>query len=127
MRQVETAAPVKRAAAAARLYRRLAAFVGENLIHMEVEETEHNRILWETHDDVEIIALEQAIVASSTREQVGLILRWMVPHITPAERAALFMGMRKTAPPQVMDGALSAVKPHLDASEWHKLMIALSS
>jgi iron-sulfur cluster repair protein YtfE (RIC family) len=125
--QIESAPPAMRAAAAALLYRHLTVFVGENLIHMDVEEAEHNRILWDTHADAEILALEQTIVASSTREQVGLILRWMVPHITPAERAALFIGMRKTAPAQVVDGALSAVKPHLDAPEWHKLMIALSS
>jgi hypothetical protein len=127
IQRVETATPLQRAAAATRLYRNLALFVGENLIHMDVEETEHNSILWETHTDGEILAIEQAIIGSSTPEQTRMVLRWMVPHLTPAERAAMFTGMRRAAPAPVVDGALAAVKPHLDAPDWHKLMTALST
>ena len=47
---------------ARQLYEHLAAFVTENLAHMTHEEREHNRVLWETHSDDEIRAIEAAVI-----------------------------------------------------------------
>ena len=57
-----------RATAVAELQRFLAQFVAENLTHMNVEESWNNAVLWETHSDAELIAIEQAIVASLSPE-----------------------------------------------------------
>jgi len=58
-----------RAAALARLYRALALFVADNLQHMHVEETTHNPVLWAEYSDAELVAIEQALVASIPRRR----------------------------------------------------------
>lgn len=113
------------AAAAQALYRSLAGFVAENFEHMQREETDHNAVLWATHSDAEILALEQRIVASLAPEQAQLSMRWMLPHMTPAERADLLGGLRAQAPAEAFDGLLSVIRPLLGGRDWRKLSLAL--
>lgn len=126
VRAVESASGETRAAAAAMLYRHLAVFVAENFAHMEVEEAENNAVLWATHTDAELVALEQAIVASIPPEQKAVMLRWMAPSLTPCERARLFTGLKRGVPGEIFEGMLELVKPQLDNRDWSKLMAALS-
>ena len=113
------------AAAAQALYRALSAFVAENFEHMQVEESAHNAVLWATHADEEIQALERRIVSSLEPEESRLAMRWMLPHMTPAERAAMLAGMRQGAPAEVFDGVLSLIRPLLGGRDWRKLSLAL--
>ena len=126
VRAVETASDATRTAVAAKLYRHLAVFVAENFAHMEIEEAENNAVLWATHTDAELLAVEQAIVASISPEQKAIMLRWMAPSLTPCERARLFTGLKRGVPDEVFAGMLALVKPHLGKREWSKLMAALS-
>jgi len=126
VRAVETASGGMRAAAAANLYRRLAVFVAENYDHMEAEERDNNAVLWATHTDAELVAIEQAIVASIAPGQKAIMLRWMAPSLTPCERARLFTGLKRGVPDEVFTGMLTLVKPHLGDRDWSKLMAALS-
>ena len=103
------------------LYRRLATFVGENFLHMRIEETEHNRVLQAGYSDAELMALEGRIVASMTPEENLAFLRWMVPSMTPSERALLLGGMQAEAPAPVFAATLEALQPHLSARDWAKL------
>lgn len=113
------------AAAAQALYRALSHFVAENFEHMQREETEHNAVLWATHSDEEIQALEHRIVSSLSPEESSLGMRWMLPHMTPAERAAMLAGMRLAAPAEVFEGVLSLIRPLLGGRDWRKLSLAL--
>lgn len=114
------------AQAAQALYRQLAVFVAENFLHMHIEETEHNQVLQAGYSDVELMALEERIVAAIPPEENLAALRWMVPALTPAERAQLLGGMQTGAPAPVFAAALDAVRPHLDARDWTKLEEALA-
>lgn len=118
---VDTAAPGTRRGPALTLYRSLALFVGENFVHMHVEETENNEVLWRTHSDAEIIAIEQAIVAALTPEQKPRSLRWMLTSISPAARSEMLGMLRHALPPQALAGILAMIRPHLSESHWRKL------
>lgn len=61
---VRDARDAQRPAALGRLYRALALFVADNFQHMHVEETAHNAVLWAHYSDAELLAIEQALVAS---------------------------------------------------------------
>ena len=112
-------------AAARALYRALNAFVAHNLEHMAVEESEHNAVLWETHSDEELRALEHEIHAGITPGQMQVGLRWMLPHMNPGERAAMLRGMRQGAPAEVFEGVLGLVRPLLGGRDRRKLTLAL--
>lgn len=112
--------------AALRLYRGLARFVGENFVHMHLEESHHNQVLWSSYSDDELRALEGAIVASLPPAENLCVLRWMIPAMTPDERAGLLGGVQMAAPAPVFAAVLEAVQPHLTAREWNNLMRALA-
>ena len=114
------------APAALRLYRHLARFVGENFEHMHVEETVHNAALWAAYSDTELLEIHHRILASIEPLEMALVLRWMVPALSPAERAAMLGEMQQQMPPEAMRGVLDVVRPHLDAQAWAKLARALN-
>jgi hypothetical protein len=118
---VETAEPELRAEAVSRLYRYLALFIAENFTHMNVEETEHNAVLWATHTDEELIAVEQALVAAIPPAESALIMRWMIPAMTPAERTEKLSGIRLHAPAPVFGMVLGIAQDTLTAREWKRL------
>ena len=107
------------------LYHALSQFVAENFEHMQREETEHNAVLWATHGDDEIRALEHRIVSGLSPEEAQLSMRWMLPHMTPDERAAMLGGMRAHAPAEAFEGVLSLIRPLLGGRDWRKLAVAL--
>ena len=116
-----------RAAAANMLYGKLGLFVSENFSHMRTEEAVNNEVLWRTHSDCELMALENAIVASSTPQEKALTLRWMFPAVSPAERAMLLNGMRANLPPDVFVSIVDGLKHRLSESNRKKLSAALSA
>lgn len=113
----------ERDAAAAVLYRRFASFVGDNLIHMEVEESQHNAILWSCFDDAELAAINAQIVTGTAPADLAIGARWIVPHVSPAERSRLLAGARATLPAPVFDGLMAMLRPHLSAGQAQQLAV----
>jgi hypothetical protein len=116
-----------RSTAAATLGRDLAAFVADNLVHMAAEERDHNAVLWATHTDDELRAIEASIIASIPPTKMASHLRWMVPALPPADRLAMMQRMRSFAPAAVFEATLAAIEPHLDDREWMKLAKGLAA
>lgn len=117
--------PPARAAGALALYRQVSLFVAHNFEHMHVEETAHNAVLWARYTDAELIAIHDALVASIPPEEMMFTLRWLVPFMNPAERAAMMRDMQAHAPAPAFAAALEVVRPHLSEPEWAKLATAL--
>lgn len=107
------------------LYHRLSLFVAHNFEHMHVEESAHNSALWAHYTDVELMELHDRLVASIPPEEMLFTMRWMVPFMNPGERAMVLGGMRSNAPAPAFAAVLELVRPHLQAREWDKLMLAL--
>ena len=109
-----------------RLYRELALFAAEQFEHMEAEESDNNAILWATYTDAELDRIRQDIVASIPTWQTKQTLRWMLPHLTPAERTVVMTGLRDHAPEGYRD-VMDMVQPLLPAKDWGKLTASLGA
>lgn len=107
------------------LYQQLARFVADNLEHMAMEERDHNRILWDTHSDEEIMAIERAIVASQSPQDAQRSLRWMLTAMRPTERAGFLTAMRQNAPSEVFDDVMGRLRSLLPERDLLKLYAAL--
>ena len=66
-----------------------------------------------------------ALVGSIPPEEMMFVVRWMVPFMNPAERAAMLGDMRAKAPAPAFAAALDVVRPHLSEREWAKLSASL--
>jgi hypothetical protein len=118
---LRNAAPDARPALALRLYRHLALFVATNFQHMHIEETVHNAALWAHYSDAELLQLHSRLMASIDPREHLQVARWMLPALTPGERAAVVAGMQTEAPPEAFIGLLAHVRPHLDGKAWAEL------
>jgi hypothetical protein len=119
---VEAARGTARAEAAHALYCRLAAFVGENFVHMAVEESHNNAVLWRNYDDAELVAIHDALVATIPPEDMAFTIRVIAPAVTPAERARFLADVRASAPPPAFRGILDMVLAHLKPADRGKLV-----
>lgn len=107
------------------LYNRVAVFVGENLEHMNEEETHNQSVLWETHTDAELQAIEGAIIASHTPAETAASMRWMIPALPPAQGAALVGMLRRVMPEPAFHGLLGLIFTHVGAKDDVRLTRAL--
>lgn len=114
-----------RGAALARLYRAMALFVAENFAHMEVEEAEHNPVLWAHYTDAELIAIERALVASIPPQVMVRMMYWFMPSLNAPERAAMLGDMKAGMPPEPFLGMLDIARRSIAASDFAKLTRAL--
>jgi hypothetical protein len=124
-RAVRDARPELRPALALRLYRHLAHFVGENLVHMQLEETQNNALLWELYTDDELMALHDRLVASIAPQEMALCARWFAAALSPQELALLCGGMQQKAPPPAFEALLGVMRPQLGEKRWAQLARAL--
>jgi hypothetical protein len=122
---LQQAASPQRLTLALRLYRHLALFVAENFQHMHVEETHNNALLWAHYDDAELMELHHRLVASIPPAENLEVARWMVPAVSPFERALIVGGMKASAPAPAFAAIIDTIRPHLDDSAWSKLVHAL--
>jgi hypothetical protein len=63
--------------------------------------------------------------ASQPPKETFLVMRWMIPALTPAERAGVLGGLRANAPEGVFEAMVDHVRPHLDATSWQRLAPAI--
>lgn len=110
-----------RPALAQRLYLHLSLFVAENFQHMQIEETANNAALWALYTDDELVAIHDRLVASLPPAENALVARWMIPALSPTERAGLLGGLQLGAPPEVFEGVLGMARVQLDEVAWRKL------
>ena len=127
VRAVETAQVELRTVAVMQLYRHLAVFVADNLLHMDAEETDNNTVLWAAYSDDELRALEHQLVASIPQEIKQHVMPWMVPAMNPAERASFLMEIRANMPQMAFNGVLASVQSYLTDAERRKLAMALAN
>lgn len=108
------------------LYHALAAFVSENFEHMAQEETAHNAVLWADYTDDELRQIEHRIHQRVAPQQMQIAMRWMLPHLTPDERAKVLGGIRVNAPAEAFNGLIEMLRSLLPQRDWRKLSAALA-
>jgi hypothetical protein len=123
---LEHGAPDEKPAAWSRLHRELAVFVGESLLHMDLEESANNQVLQACYSDGELVALHQEILAALTPQEMAVATRWMMIGSSPAERAQVMAGMRADAPPPAFEAMLGIARDSLSPGDWNKLAAALA-
>jgi hypothetical protein len=123
--EVEYSHGAARAAAALSLYRRFALFMAEDFMHMNVEETENNAVLWATHTDAEIMQIVERLVASIPPAQQAIFTRWMAAANAPRDRAKLLGWMKTGMPAERFAGLVAGVRSYLTVADRHKLDAAL--
>lgn len=109
------------------LYLELSLFIADNLIHMQEEERLNNATLWAHYSDAEILDIERQIVSAIPPADQQAVLRWIVPSVTPAERAGFLQGVRQGVPAPVFQDIQTFVSGYLSSADAAALNRSLSS
>lgn len=89
IRGIEGAPSALVPAHARRLYLAFGHYVAQDLLHMYEEETVAQPHLWAAMTDAQIGAVEGAIMASVSPDNMAAFMGMILPALTPAERAAV--------------------------------------
>jgi hypothetical protein len=82
-------------------------------------------VLWAHYSDDELLAIEQALVASIPPAAMFEALHWFLPALNAPERAAMLAGMRQGMPPEPFLGVLDIAWRTLALQDQAKLRRAL--
>jgi hypothetical protein len=125
LEQAALDAHAERRAIAHHLYLNFSRFVGDNLVHMALEETAINALLWELFTNDELYAIFAQIISSESPDQLMHSVRWVLPALNPEQRAKLVLRARTNIPAPVFDQLLGAMRAHLSPRDFSKLARAL--
>ncbi|MGZ3418642.1 MAG: hypothetical protein ACXVEE_12290 [Polyangiales bacterium] len=107
------------------LYLQVAFFVGENLAHMNEEETLAQPLLHEIYTADELRDLERRLVSSLTPEELGAFGPLMLAGQSRAGRIEMVAGPRSAMPPEVFPRWLESMVVYLSAADADALFAAL--
>jgi len=124
-RAVRDARDEHRPTLALRLYRHLADFIGENLQHMQIEETQNNASLWALYSDDELQTIHERLVAAQPPAELMRVARWMAASLNIQELAGLYAEMQKSAPPPAFEALLGVARSQLTERRWAQLARSL--
>ena len=93
-----------------------------NLEHMAKEETILNKVLWRYYSDVEIMAVNQKIIASIPPEEVAVTSTWMMRGMSNAEISGWLKAVEKNAPEPVFTQLFSIAEKELPDDRFRKVL-----
>ena len=108
------------------LYLAFSRVVAEDFAHMAEEELHVLPLLQALFSDAELIAMEEAIIASVGPEEMAQTARLMMAAQRPSERLAMARQARETLPTEVFDGLMANVLPAMDPADAERLLCELS-
>lgn len=98
-------------------YDQLNHFLGRYFQHMEGEEGQMNKLIWDNFNDEEIAAWHGTIMSKFTPDQVFSWFKYIIPALHPAEQNIVLGGFKANAPTEVYQGTLEALKPFLSQAQ----------
>lgn len=123
--RVSTSTPAERASLGVRIQDRLTALVADHLMHMSIEESRANRVLWAHHTDAELVAIQDQILAAMPPAEIAEWLDWMLPAGNRPERVGLLGALMPAVPPHVFEGLTAGARARLGEAEWNATMNAV--
>ncbi len=108
-----------------RLYLGLASFTSEYLAHQAFEELEVAPALSAAMSVEELVALNEAIVASIPPDEMATALSLMLPAMNIEDQVAMLGGMQVGAPPQVFAGVIALAESLLAPVDFRALAARL--
>jgi hypothetical protein len=121
-----SATPAERRRFGHQLYLGLASFTAEYLQHQAFEEMEINPALAAIMGPEELLAIDQAIVASIPPEDLGRGLSVMLPAMNIEDRTELLGGIQAGAPAEVFGGVWGLAESVLQPRDRDALAVRLA-
>jgi len=94
-------------------YRRTNYFIREYFRHMDEEEIDLNRIIWEQFEDQDIMSWQGQILSEFTPEVFFKWFKYIIPALQPIEQSIMLGGFKANAPEEAYRQTIEGLRPHL--------------
>lgn len=101
-------------------------FIAFNLYHMNKEEIELNKALWDQYTDDEIKSTEQRLVQQVPPAKMMKYAKWMIRGINDSELSHWLSEVRVTAPAPVFAGLYQIAEKELPPTRFDTLKVELA-
>ena len=100
-------------------------FQAEYLVHMAMEESKMNSLIWKHFTDEELLAMHGAVMSKLAPEQIVLWFKYIVPALNPKEREIILSGFKANAPKEFVDQVLGVIREEMPASSFASMVASL--
>jgi len=88
------------------------------LTHLNSEESTLVPAMWKHFTDEQIIAMQRRVIGSLTAERAAQWNSWLFPSLNINELTGMFMGLKKSAPPPVLQNMTRIAEKTLSEDRW---------
>lgn len=96
-------------------------FFAYYLTHMNKEETVLVPMMREKFTDQQVQQLRTAVMRGMPRERYVAFLRWMLPALDSNELTEILVGMKRSAPPELLQLVTGIAATTVDAGRWERV------
>jgi len=96
-------------------------FIKEYYRHMEEEETGMNKVIWEHFSDEEVLGWQGKILSSMTSDELFLLLKFVVPALSPFEQSLLLGGFKKNTPAEAYSNTIKKLETYLSSKQMQHI------
>lgn len=99
-------------------YGKINHFIKEYFRHMDEEEIEMNKVIWEHFSDEEILGWQGQILAKLTPEQFFKWFKYIIATLTQLEQSIMLGGFKQNAPAEAYSGTIRNLEPYLTPKQF---------
>lgn len=104
-----------------KLNRMVNGLIAYYLAHLSKEEEIILPLTWKYLTDDQLRAIRTKIQMVTPPEKFAQWMRWMLPSLGVNELTGMFSGLKKVAPPQMLEKMVKLAEQNLDQDTWKKL------
>lgn len=96
-------------------------FIREYFRHMDEEEFDMNKVIWENFQDQEILEWQGKILSELTPEQFFKWFKYIIPSLMPHEQTIMLSGFKANAPAEAYRNTIEGLKPYLTSNQFNHI------
>lgn len=120
--RIEHAPAAERVSLGRRVHEMLGGLAADHLVHMALEESRANRVLWANLSDAELRAVQGQIMAAIGAEEMAQWVEFMLPAGNAGERAGLVAALQAAVPAGALEHLTAAGRARLGEARWHQTL-----
>lgn len=99
-------------------YDKVNEFIKEYFRHMEEEEVDLNKVIWQHFEDQEIMGWQGKILSEFTPEQFFKWFKYIIPALHPHEQEIMLGGFKQNAPQEAYNHTIQGLKPYVSEGQY---------
>ena len=108
-----------------KFYTLITNYQAKYLIHLAMEESKMNKLIWANFTDEELMGMHGQIMATLKPEHIELLFKYIVPALEPMARKIILSGFKGNAPKEFFDKVMNTIRWEMPAGTFESMVASL--